>query len=288
MTSTEPTPAEILNIGPGQEQNHFQLQYAVDGSTGNSWSKVEFDDVAAGFDSPPYFTVVENPAGELAVQFQVRADSATTTGSSEPRSELRETRADGSEMAFDALVGEHSLHTRCRVTHVPAADPEVVVAQLHNGVTGDRIAVRTQLVSGQIKLLVRINGTQANPRLSEAYEIGTEFEIELRVRDGGIVEIYYQGSSTPWTTGQLQPSGAGSSWYFKTGAYAAFNENSVPATEFASVEHRDLVVTHGFRVDAGPDATAVVGQPFVRTAAEYGLTGVTSRRWTVVSGPQGS
>jgi hypothetical protein len=285
-------PADVLDIGPETGQNHAQLQYAIDGSVGNAWTKVEFADVAAGFDHDPYFTVVSRTVEGVvvpAVQFRVRADSATTTGSSEPRSELRETRADGSEMAFDALSGEHSLHTRFRVTHVPDADPEVVVAQLHNGVTGDRISVRTQLSSGQVKLLVRINGTQANPRLSESYALGDEVEIELRVLDGGVVEVYHEGSSSPLITGQLAPSGAGASWYWKVGAYAAFNETTVAATEYVTVEHRDLRVTHGgFRVDAGADATAIAGVPFTRTAVEHGLTGVTSRRWTIVSRPQGS
>ena len=225
-------------------------------------------------------------SGVPAVQFQVRADSATTAGSSFPRSELRETRADGSEMAFDAMSGEHSLHTRFRITHLPASDPEVVVAQLHDGVTGDRISVRTQLVSGQTKLLVRINGTQANPRLDEQYTAGDEVEIKLQVRDGGVVEVYVAGSTTPLITGQLVSTG-GPTWYWKVGAYAQFDEVSAgSSTEYVSVEHRDLQVTHGgFRVDVGADATAVMGQAFTRLASELGLTGVTSRRWSVVSRP---
>jgi hypothetical protein len=226
-------------------------------------------------------------SGTPAVQFRVRADSAHTSGSSFPRSELRETRADGTEMAFDAMVGNHTLHTRARITHLPAADPEVIVAQLHNGVTGDQISVRTQLVSGQTKLLVRINGTQANPRLDESYQVGDEFEIELRVLDGGLVEVYYEGSTSPLITGQLTPSGAGASWYWKVGAYAQFDATSAgSATEYVAVEHRDLRVTHsGVRVNAGTDATVVAGQTFSRLAQELGLTGVTSRRWTIVSQP---
>jgi hypothetical protein len=224
-------------------------------------------------------------SGTPAVQFRVRADSATTAGSTTPRCELRETRADGSEMAFDAMYGNHTLHTRARITHLPAADPEVIVAQLHNGVTGDRISVRTQLVSSQIKLLVRINGSQADPRLAEVYPIGDEFEIELRVLDGGLVEVYYEGSTSPLITGQLVSTGS-ASWYWKVGAYAQFDESTVAATEYVSVEHRDLRVTHGgYGVDAGADATVVAGQTFSRLAVSRGLTGVTSRRWTIVSQP---
>lgn len=286
-TAPVAVPADVLNIGDEDGQNHFQLQWAADGA--GSITITQFADVAAGFAVDPYFIVTDHsgdePPAPAAVQFRVRADSATTSGSSEPRSELRETRADGSEMAFDALAGEHSLRTTCRITHLPASDPEVTVAQLHNGVTGDRISVRTQLVSGQVKLLARINGTEAI-RFAESYAIGSEFTVELRVRDGGLVEIFYGGSSTPIAAGQLEPSGAGASWFFKVGAHAAFNETTTSATEYVSVEHRDLVVSHGgFRVDAGADTQAVAGQVFSRDAIEVGLTGVTSRRWTIVSRP---
>jgi Chondroitinase B/Alginate lyase/Glycosyl hydrolases family 16 len=224
--------------------------------------------------------------GTPSVQFRVRADSATTAGSSTPRCELRETRDDGTEMAFDALSGEHALHTRARITHLPAADPEVIVAQLHNGVTGDRVSIRTQLVSSQIKLLCRINGSQVDPRFDESYTVGDEFEILIKVLDGGLVEVYYQGSTIPIVTGQLESSGAGASWYWKLGAYAQFDESTVSSTEYVTVEHRDLWVTHGGQgVSAGPDVVAVAGQPVTIAASESGLTGVTSRRWTIVAAP---
>lgn len=222
--------------------------------------------------------------GEPAVQFRVRADAATTTGSTFPRSELRETRADGSEMAFDAMSGTHELRVKARITHLPSADPEVIVAQLHNGAT-ERISVRTQLVSSQVKLLVRINGTQADPRLSEAYPVGTEFDIRIRVSSGGVVEVFYNGATEPTVTGQLESTGS-ASWFFKAGCYAQFNASSVSSAEYASVELRDLRVTHsGFGVSVGADATVIMGQAFTRQAEELGLTGVTSRRWRVVARP---
>ena len=282
-------PADVLNIGSAAGQNHFQLQYAVDGSTGNNWSKAEFEQLTSGFSADPYFKVVTNTIDGVAVpavQFRVRADAATTSGSSFPRSELRETRSTGAEMAFDAMTGFHSLRTKARVTHLPTADPEVIVAQLHDG-SSDRISVRTQLISGQTKLLVRINGTEAG-RLDEAYTVGDEFEVDVRVVHGGEVEVYYQGSTTPVVTGQLESTG-GATWFFKAGAYAQFDAASAgSSTEYVSVEHRDLQVSHtGFRVDAGTDITVVAGQPFARQAAEIGLTGITSRRWTIVSQPSG-
>lgn len=280
-------PGDVLNIGDESGQNHFALQYAANGA--GSPSTAALASIAAGFTVDPYFKVVTNTingAAVQAVQFQVRADAAVISGSSFPRAELRETRADGTDMAFNAMFGDHSLHTRARVTHLPASDPEVVVAQLHDGTNAERVSVRTQLVSGATKLLVRINGTQADPRLDESYTVGDEFEIDIKIRDGGLVEVYYQGSTSPIVTGQLTAT-SGATWYWKAGSFAQFDGTSAgSSTEYVSVEHRDLQVTHGgFAVDAGSDAQVVAGQVFTRLANERGLTGITSRRWTIVSQP---
>ena len=278
-------PADVLNIGTEAGENHFLLQYAENGATAAATASLA--KLAAGFAIDPYFKVVTNTIDGVsvpAVQFQVRADSATTDGSF-PRSELRETRPDGTVMAFDAMSGSHSLRAKVRITHLPAADPEVVVAQLHNGTT-DRVSVRTVLVSGETKLAVWINGVQAEPLLSESYLAGTEFEVDFRVVHGGLVEVYYQGSTSPLVTGQLTSTGA-ATWSWRVGAYAQFNSTSAGSTtEYVAVEHRDLQVTHGgFRVSAGPDLSVVRGQPVTIDALEVGLTGITSRRWRIVSQP---
>ena len=278
-------PSDVLRIGTEDGENHFLLQYAENGAAAATTASLA--KLAAGFAIDPYFKVVTNTINGVsvpAVQFRVRADSATTDGSF-PRSELRETRSDGTGMAFDAMSGDHSLRAKVRVTHLPASDPEVVVAQLHNGTT-DRVSVRTVLVSGETKLAVWINGVQADPLLSESYVTGTEFEVDIRIVNGGLVQVYYQGSTSPLVTGQLTSTG-GATWYWRTGAYAQFNSSSAGSTtEYVAVELRDLQVSHGgFRVDAGPDRSVVRGQPLTIDAAEIGLTGITARRWRIVSQP---
>ena len=281
------TPGDVLNIGTGANQNHFQLTYAEDEA--EDVTTVTLNELAAGFYDGPYFTVVTNTIDGVevpAVQFRVRADSATTSGSTTPRCELRETRADGTTMGFDAMVGDHSLRTTVRITHLPEDDPEVVVAQLHSNVNSERISLRTQSVSGETKLLVRINGSEAL-RLSESYEVGDEVQIEFRVRDGGIAEVYVGGSTEPNAVGQLVSTGA-AEWHWRVGAWAQFNADSVDDdTDYVAVEHRDLRVTHEnvAGVDVGADIVAVIGQQIARQAIERGLTGVTSRRWTIVARP---
>jgi hypothetical protein len=230
-------PGTVLGIG-SVRPNHFSLQYAADGA-GSSATATQAD-IEAGFALAPNFVTT---AAANAVNFQVRADGALLGGSTTPRVELREVNPDGTDMAFDAMSGTHMLHLRAKITHLPAADPEVVVCQLHNGTT-DRISIRTQLISAQTKLLCRINGTAATPRFEETYVTGTEFEVLVKVSGAGAVEVYYNGATSPTVTGQLVTTGS-ASWYFKAGAYAQFDTASTgSSTEYVAVETRDLWVAH--------------------------------------------
>jgi hypothetical protein len=238
-TAAAATPAGILNIGTGTGQNHFALQMARSGDA--AITTYSLADLAAGYSETPYFV----PTADAArVQFWVQADAPTTSGTSFPRSELREVNADGTNMGFDANTGEHILEGRSTVTHVPDADPEVVFAQLHNGST-DRIAIRTQLVSGTTRGRVRVNGTSVH-EFANPYTVGTEVHWKIRLVNGA-VEVYIGNMTTPAYTaaaGTLAATTGVTTWYFKAGAYAQFDETTVAATEYTSVELRGLTTSH--------------------------------------------
>lgn len=233
----DPSPADILNIGASSGQNHFRLQVGKIGDTEVTY--IEQSALSGGYEDAPYFTVIDNQA----VQFQVRLDAPRTGGSQYARSELRETTASGGDMGFNPFSGTHVLHGKSRITHLPPNKPEVVVAQLHNG-DRDRVAIRTQLISGKTMLLCRVNGTSSGlPRFDEDYAIGTEFEWMIRI-ENGTVSVFYGDMNTPlFESADLQSTGA-DSWYFKAGAYAQSNENDDDADEYVSVELRDLACTH--------------------------------------------
>lgn len=260
------------------------------GSLSTGISYYRDNTVTGSYGSTGVSTIASNGPGGTAsttkaVQFRVRADAATG-GASFPRNELREVLADGSTYAFNAMVGDHSLHTRARITHLPTADPEVIVAQLHNG-TNDRVAIKTALISGATVLLCSINGVNQTPQFANPYTVGTEFEIQIKVLDGGAVQVFYNGATTPQVTGQLTTTGS-ASWFFRVGAHAQFNTSSVTSTEYVTVEHRDIQISHsGAAVSAGADTLVTLGHAFTRTATETAISGVTSRSWDIVSGPVG-
>lgn len=233
------TPATILNLGLKPGQGRFKVQIARDGAA--SVETITGDGIYAGFDADPYFTV---NAAKTAVQFRVRADSATTSGTSYPRSELRELDLTGADLAFDNATGTHRLHGRSKITHLPAVKPSIVVAQLHGGAASDLVQIASQLNggSGLVELIVRINGSSSGlPKLSTNYAAGTEFEWKIECVNG-VAAIYYNDMVTPVISGQTLT--ASTECYFKAGCYMLTNETIDAATEYGMVELRDFDVWH--------------------------------------------
>lgn len=231
------TPGDLLDIGVSRS-NHYELQAA-----GVTHSQ---DEIEEGYSEDPYFVVT--PDG-TAVQFYTPLDAPTTPNSRYPRSELREVEADGSKMRFDPFTGVHRLSGRTRITHLPPGKPEVVIAQLHNG-DKDRVAIRTQVISGDIRLVVRVNGHAVEPHLENPYEVGTEFGWMIEI-DNGRLSVYYAQGDNPlpptWiiTSDALKPTGDDPpKWYFKAGAYAQSNADTDDPTEYVAVELRDLHTEH--------------------------------------------
>jgi hypothetical protein len=250
VADTSAAPGTVLDIGSGASQNHFDVQIAPTGGTAEQHTMAE---IAAGYSAAPYFEPLAN-GGQDWVRFWARMDGPTTSGATFSRAELREVNADGSSAAFDALTGEHVIQGVTKIVHLPPTKPEVVVAQLHNGTT-DRVAIRTQLIGGVTKLVVRINGSAVTPRLEETYVVGTEFAWKIRVI-GGTVEVYYNDMGTPFLTSTALVSTGSASWYFKSGMYNQSNATTDAATEYGEAWLRALDVTHALGFS---DALALAG-----------------------------
>ena len=91
----------------------------------------------------------------------------TTSGSSYPRTELRE--MNGAKLAaWSNTQGTHTLTVRQAVTALPAAKPDVVTAQIHDA-EDDVMEVR--LESG--KLIAQYNDGRTDVTLDPRYTLGT-------------------------------------------------------------------------------------------------------------------
>jgi len=180
----------------------------------------------------PYFVV----RGD-AVQFRAPTNGLTTSGSMYPRSELRE-MADGgrTQASWSTTVGTHTMTIEQAITAVPTVKRHVVAGQIHDG-TSDVITIRLELP----RLFVDHGGTHGNT-LSTNYVLGTRFTVKIEVADGQI-QVYYNGAATPADT----YAKAGSSMYFKAGAYTQSNCQREPAcgpTNYGEVHISRLDVTH--------------------------------------------
>lgn len=239
------TPGRILGIGTGATENHFELQTPVSDGSGGVVIRSQAE-LIAGYSEVPHFVV---NAGGTATAF--RADSTSATiGNTGPRCELREVDAAGVNIAFDALTGTHRLRSKFTVVTEPAVTvPDIVVMQLHNG-DADRVAIRTQLVSGSRRLRCRINGTSHATQLASPYTLGTEFDVEIEVVNNTVNVRWATGGAALPATPQITQAAAftatagGATWYFKAGCY--LQDTSKTAGQFGLVEHRHLAVYHSF------------------------------------------
>lgn len=191
----------------------------------------------AGYSHASYFTVLGD-----GVLFRAPVNGVTTSGSANPRSELREMNSDGSNASWSSTDGKtHTLIIDQAITHLPNARTDggvagVVAGQIHDA--SDDICVFR--LEGTLLWLT--NGDNTHYKLIDAhYELGTRFQAAFRVH-ADTVDVYYNGlivSSIPR---------AFSGGYFKAGAYTQANgKNSQPdnVSNYGEVVVYGLTVSHG-------------------------------------------
>ncbi|GGP55190.1 polysaccharide lyase family 7 protein [Saccharothrix coeruleofusca] len=185
----------------------------------------------ATFSIDPWFRTTPECDG---VRFRAAVNGVTTSGSSNPRSELREMNG-SSKAAWSSTSGTHTMVIEQAITALPQDKPHVVAGQIHGG--SDDLAVFR--LEGT-KLYVTNDDDTHHKLVIDDYVLGTKFQAKFVVSDKKI-KAYYNGVLQ--TTISRSFSGA----YFKAGAYTQANcSNSSPCDEgnYGEVEIYDLKVTH--------------------------------------------
>jgi hypothetical protein len=185
------------------------------------------------FTVDPWFKVNSSCTG---VQFRAAVNGVTTSGSSYPRSELREMKNNGADKAaWSSGSGTHTMVVSEAITHLPSTKPHVVAGQIHDS------ADDTQVFRLEGSSLWLTNGDNAHYKLiTSSYQLGTRFEAKFVV-SSNTIRAYYNGvlQST------LSKSFSGA--YFKAGAYTQANcSNSSPCStsNYGEVIVYSLSVTH--------------------------------------------
>jgi hypothetical protein len=185
------------------------------------------------FKVDPWFLPTASCTG---VRFRAPVNGVTTSGSANPRSELREMTNNGQDKAaWSSGSGTSTMVVSQAITHLPATRPYVVAGQIHDS------ADDTQVFRLEGTSLWLTNGDTAHYKLiTSSYQLGTRFEAKFVVSNNTI-RAYYNGVLQ--STLSKTFSGA----YFKAGAYTQANcSNSSPcsSTNYGEVEIYGLTVTH--------------------------------------------
>lgn len=207
-----------------------------------------------------------NAAGN-GIVFIAPTDGVTTSGSKNPRSELREMSPDGKERAaWSSTVGSHSMEVELSVDALPIGKkPHVVIAQIHDSkddVVVFRLEGDTSGDRNTGMLWITDGNTTHSFLVSERYRLGDKIRVGFRV-EGGVIRFVYNGQLVNYTQAK-KVTGC----YFKAGCY---NQSGGIVTklpngkaDYAQVTIYKLLICHDGRCMGtvpGSDAPVVVVPP---------------------------
>ena len=185
------------------------------------------------FKVDPWFVPAASCTG---VRFRAPVNGVTTSGSPNPRSELREMKNNGQDKAaWSSGSGTHTMVVSQTITRVPTGRPYVVAGQIHDADDD------TQVFRLEGSSLWLTDGDTTHYKLiTSNYQLGTRFEAKFVV-NSNTIKAYYNGvlQST------LSKSFSGA--YFKAGAYTQANcGNTSPcsSSNYGEVVVHSLSVSH--------------------------------------------
>lgn len=179
----------------------------------------------------------ELTADGSGVVFRAWHGGDTTSGSKNPRSELREMSDDGKdEASWSSTKGNHTMTVSGQVNRLTKVKPQTVIAQIHDD--SDDISVWRVEAD---KLWLTKGDTTHGYLVDPNFTLGKPYTLRYAV-SGGVISYTYNGAVVPFT---LKVKGSG--WYFKTGVYLQSNPSTAPTestSEYTEAVVRSVVVTH--------------------------------------------
>ena len=272
--------ARVFALNPALPPGgNFDLSHWYLGLPDANASSIQPSQLVAGYTSQYFYTGADG-----SMVFWAPVTGGTTSGSTYPRSELRELIAgtDNSTSINWTALGTHVLTAECRVTQVPSSG-KVIIGQIHGGT---QPLCKIYYSSGTIYARCHTEPTGGS---ENQYEFGssalnTPITYELQVVDG-VLTMTVNGTTHvfDFVTG----SGWGSAeFYFKAGSYC--QDNAGQSTEGARVAFYALSVTHV--IDAPPAPTGLAATPGKKKitlawSAAPGATTYKIKRSTTSGGP---
>lgn len=239
-TNADTTVATNLNIGSAGGKNHFKLQVGFIGYGASS--EIQQADIINGWNTDPQFVA----QADGSVQCAVAAGAVTTSGTTYPRSELREMNSDGTTaMAFDGNVGIHWIRGRTKIGTLGPNRPHATFFQMHDGVGGIgeiiQLAAQVNGGSGLNELRLRLWDSTTNiPKLVVGIAPGDQYDWMCYI-NAGYWAVYFQDLGTPIydsikyaADGFTNTFSGVAEYYFKVGMYPQTNTTYETATAISS------------------------------------------------------
>jgi len=176
-------------------------------------------------------------ADKNGVVFRTFHGGFTTSGSKNPRTELREMAGNGTEKAaWKGGSGTHTMTLTGQVNRLTRVKPHLVIAQIH-GKDDDMTVFR---VEGK-KLWITDGDTAHGHLVTDDFRLGTRYSLKIEV-SGGKTRYWYNGNEIDFTLPNNDSAN-----YFKAGSYLQSNDDSAPGestSEFAEAVIYELKVSH--------------------------------------------
>jgi len=188
----------------------------------NAFTEIMSAQLVAGFNSDLFYT---NPPDNSMV-FKVPSNGATTSGSTYPRTELRQMSGGANWELFDPT--EHYLIAQCKVITVASAKPQTIIGQIHGSDDeSELLKLRwTGYLPGQcfIEALYQANDairTEYKVKLAEGLSLGSLITYVISMKNGTITTTVNGNSASQTYTTNFY--GTTDRYYFKAGNYLSYN-----------------------------------------------------------------
>ncbi len=234
-SSPSPTPPAGGGSLPSQVLNLTNWKITLPEPVGQQISPTEIKQPQLANYTDQWFKVTPQKDGVI---FRAPVNGAHTSGSSYPRSELREMINNGlGQAAWSNSSGVHTMAIDQAITAVPQTKKHVVAGQIHDA-SDDVIVIRLELPNLYVNVGTNPpGGNQHVATLDANYTLGKRFTVKFEAT-GGKTNIYYNGAPIPAYTLTRSYSGA----YFKTGAYTQSNCSTETSGACVASNYGEVVV----------------------------------------------